>query len=135
MMQPYAWLFAHGYLVIDDRTWSTAHRGPLAIHASKRFHTAYWAFLRDHTSWPLPEPKEFEQGGLVARVQMKECRGPTQPLGAPLQCIDLRRSHFGAGGHYGWVFSNAQAVPFTPLKGRLGLFEVADGLLESSALA
>jgi len=33
--QPFAWLIANGYLLVDDRTWGTQYRGPVLIHASK----------------------------------------------------------------------------------------------------
>lgn len=35
LKQPFAWLIANGYLLVDDRTWGTQYRGPVLIHASK----------------------------------------------------------------------------------------------------
>jgi hypothetical protein len=35
LKQPYAWLIANGYLLVDDRTWGTGYRGAMLIHASK----------------------------------------------------------------------------------------------------
>lgn len=34
--QPWAWLIAQGHKTIENRTWSTAHRGPLVIVAGRK---------------------------------------------------------------------------------------------------
>lgn len=129
MMQPYAWLFANGFLTTDDRTWPTAYRGPLAIHASKSFHAQYYAFLLEHTDWALPEPLEFERGGVVGIATLVQCNKPLAPHGAPMHRLDLRRAHFGAPGHYGFVLEQARTVPFVPFRGNRGLFDIPDQLL------
>lgn len=35
LLQPWASLYAHGFKLIETRSWNTKHRGPLLIHASK----------------------------------------------------------------------------------------------------
>lgn len=35
--QPWAWAIARGYKSIENRGWTTAYRGTLAIHAAKRW--------------------------------------------------------------------------------------------------
>lgn len=124
MMQPYAWLFAKGFLTVDDRTWSTRYRGEVAIHASKRFHAAYYGFLRENTDWPLPRPEDFDFGGVVGTALLTDCRAPLLPAGARLTTIDLRRSHFGAPGHYGLAFANPREAQFYPCPGNRGLFDL-----------
>ena len=130
MMQPYAWLVAHGYLSVDDRTWPTAYRGPLAVHASKGFHLPYYNFLRAHTEWPLPAPADFEHGGVVAIVTLKDCMAPEAPLGTPMRQLDLRRAHFGAPGHYGFVLGEPRRLGFVPFRGNRGLFDIPDAVLQ-----
>lgn len=34
--EPFAWAIAAGYKPVENRTWTTKHRGALAIHASKQ---------------------------------------------------------------------------------------------------
>lgn len=34
--EPFAWAIAAGHKPVENRTWETKHRGPLAIHASKQ---------------------------------------------------------------------------------------------------
>jgi hypothetical protein len=129
MMQPYAWLFANGYLTTDDRTWPTAYRGPVAIHASQKLHGSYYEFLLEHTRWSLPAPETLERGGVVGIADLVECLAPTVPLGGKLERIELRRSHFGAPGHHGLVFASPRTVPFVAFRGNRGLFDIPDRLL------
>lgn len=35
--QPWAWAIARGYKPIENRGWTTNHRGPLAIHVAQRW--------------------------------------------------------------------------------------------------
>lgn len=35
VQQPWAWAIAAGHKDIENRTWATSYRGPLAIHAGK----------------------------------------------------------------------------------------------------
>jgi len=117
--QPFAWAIANGHVDIDDRTWGTSYRGPLAIHASKRFHPGYYFFLRDVLGLPIPAPENLQYGGVVAIAQLADCLAP----GAPTDVPPHRRAH--GGGHcYGLVLKDVQCVQFFPSKGRQGLFQL-----------
>jgi hypothetical protein len=35
VQQPWAWAIAAGHKDVENRTWITKHRGPLAVHSSK----------------------------------------------------------------------------------------------------
>lgn len=130
MMQPYAWLFTHGYLKIDDRTRGTTVRGLVAIHASKRFHSEYYDFIRTHTDWPMPEKKDLEFGGIVGQAHLVSLLAPvdnaTFDKRRESQGLDFSRAHFGAPGFHGFVFENPEACDFVPIKGRLGFFLVPE---------
>lgn len=126
MMQPYAWLFANGILTIDDRTWPTAYRGPLAIHASLSFHEPYYNFLLSHTELKLPLPEQFDKGGFVGIAQLVDCLAPNP---GPMTKLDLRRSHFGAPEYHGFVFERARPVALQHFRGKPGLFQVPQGYL------
>lgn len=124
MMQPYAWLFANGYLTIDDRTWSTSYRGPIAIHATRNVHEAYYAFVSKFTDWPLPALDEFDKGCIVAVGELTDCTAPRfSTERTPIHPI-IHRSHLGASGHHGLVFENVVAIPRMPFKGNRGLFDL-----------
>ena len=126
MMQPYAWLFANGLLRIDDRTWPTAYRGAIAIHASLSFHQPYYDFLVANTSLQLPRPDQFEKGGFVGIAQLTDC---TAPLPGPMTRLDLNRSHFGAPGHHGFVLERAHPIALQHFRGKPGIFDVPRGYL------
>jgi len=129
MMQPYAWLFCRGYLTIDDRSRSTAIRGPVAIHASKRFHEPYYEFIRKRINWPLPEIQELEYGGIVGVADLVDCLAAS-PQGAK---PDLRRAHFGAQGFHGFVFKNPRFQTLIPYRGNVGFFQVPDDVVTVGA--
>lgn len=124
MMQPYAWLLSHGLLSIDDRCWSTRHRGPVAIHASKKFAYDYYEFLKSTTDLPLPEIHEFKHGGIVGLAHLIDCLPPT-PSSHEMSMKDLHRSHLGAPGHCGFVFDSQKPLEFIPCSGKPGFFTVA----------
>lgn len=52
LKQPYAWLIANGYLLVDDRTWGTAYRGPMLIHVSRGIYEEYYDYLVANTDIP-----------------------------------------------------------------------------------
>jgi len=85
VIQPWAWLIANGKKLIETRTWSTDYRGPLLIHAGKRFgseesyvcHCFRGTYMR---SSPVPEsqrvpvPYDLELGAVVAVAELAGCR-------------------------------------------------------------
>jgi hypothetical protein len=117
--QPFAWAIANGHVDIDDRSWNTNYRGPLAIHASKRFHPGYYLFLRDVLGLDIPDPKDLGYGGVVAIAELTDCLPPGTPTSVPAH----RRAH--GGGHcYGLVLEKVRRIELIPAKGRQGLFEL-----------
>lgn len=120
--QPFAWAIANGHVDIDDRSWSTSYRGPLAIHASKKFHMGYYLYLKDVLGLDIPEPSDLGYGGVVAIVNLVDCLEP----GAPTTVPPHRRAH-GGGLCYGLVLTDVQKVELIPAKGRQRLFELDVG--------
>jgi hypothetical protein len=62
-------------------------------------------------------PDKFVFGGIVGRVHLEDC-------------LDKSRSKWFEGP-VGWVISKPKKLPFTPLKGRLGLFDPPQRCLRS----
>ncbi|KWT89300.1 MULTISPECIES: ASCH domain-containing protein [unclassified Variovorax] len=117
--QPWAWLIVNGFKDIENRTWSTRQRGTILVHASqgmtRREYQEVVMFLV--TSLPaatrphLPPFEDLERGGIVGQVDIVDCvTDSTSPW------------YMGA---VGFVLANAQTLPFRPLKGALGFFEVS----------
>ena len=137
LWQPWASAIPLGYKRIETRGWKTNYRGPLAIHAAKR-----WA----------PDQREF------ASVQMRLGRLPKRiPLGAivaicrivdciPTDEIMSQRIRYGVtaieriygnydAGRYAWLLEDIRALP-EPIgfRGGQGFFNVPDELLPADML-
>jgi hypothetical protein len=109
--QPWAWLIVNGYKDIENRSWTTRHRGTLLIQASaglptKRKLEEIRLFAQERG---VTLPDNFESGGIVRIVQLEDC-------------ITSSRSKWFEGP-VGWVLSKPKKLRFMPLKGQLGLFD------------
>ena len=156
LWQPWASAIALGSKRIETRSWPTNYRGPLAIHASKRWTREeqelncyyYWCaalgtrMAQRDTIWD-----KMPLGCVVATCDLVDCR-PTgsfrldeieherrSPLIDELGALhsytwtERLMGNFELG-RFGWVLDNikplAEPIPF---KGAQGLFEVPDELL------
>jgi ASCH domain len=53
--QPWAWAVAAGHKRVENRTWSTSYRGPLAIHAARVLERHASATVARLAGEPVPE--------------------------------------------------------------------------------
>jgi hypothetical protein len=112
--QPWAWLIAHGYKDVENRTWRTTFRGMLYVHAGRRID-------HDGIEWcramfpDIELPTEYPTGGIVGSAEV-------------VGCVDHSASAWFVGP-YGFVLSGAAPCRYIPLAGRLGLFAVDEGFL------
>jgi hypothetical protein len=107
--QPYADMIAKHEKLIENRTWATSYRGPLAIHAGKS------------RSW-LEEDDEKERQGMVfgAIVAIADLRDCTRLEDLPL---DLRTSKH-ANGPWCWVLRDVRPLSMPVFcRGAQGLWE------------
>jgi ASCH domain len=115
--QPWAWAIVEGWKDVENRTWPTAYRGPLLIHAGLREDNLGWLAL-DRMGVEFPE--EVEGGGIIGVVDLVDCaRDYDSPWAAP--------------GCWHWLLENPRPLPFRATRGRLGIFhvEIADPLAAS----
>lgn len=123
LKQPFAWLIANGYLLVDDRTWGTQYRGPILIHASKGLYEEYYQYIKDHTDIPIPDKDKLEYGGVVGIARLIFCGKPHElPAGMSRE----QRVHFGNvhQAYFGFLFEQARQLPLMPCPGKLGIFEI-----------
>ncbi|WP_454846113.1 ASCH domain-containing protein [Pseudomonas farris] len=116
--QPWAWLIVNGFKPVENRDWPTRFRGRFLIHASKGMTRMDYADVRDFADGlgvTIPAFDELERGGIVGVALLSDC-------------VDRSESPWFFG-NYGFVMKSAKPLPFTPLKGRLGFFEVPDELV------
>lgn len=129
--QPFAWLIANGYLLVDDRSWATDYRGPILIHASKGLYETYYDHLFHHTDIPLPARDQLEFGGVVGMANLILC---AQSHKLPADLHPTQRAHFKNvhGDSYGLLFDQAQPLPLMPCRGQLKIFELDFDALQSA---
>ena len=120
--QPWADLIIQGKKTLELRSWSVRYRGPLAIHASQ---TMDEAACRAQGI----DPRGVSAGVLIGVVELVDILSLDEQ-----SLAETSRQHLAEGSFkppiFGWRLANPSAlqnpVPFT---GRMGLFNVPDGLL------
>jgi hypothetical protein len=110
IQQPWAWLICQGVKDIENREWTTDYRGFLLIHAGKQMDKNIdWArFTLEGVE--MPPTKDYELGGIVGY--------------ATLAKVVTQSESPWFRGKYGFVLTQRRTVPFIPLRGQLGLFDV-----------
>jgi hypothetical protein len=141
--QPWAWAIIHGGKTVENRTTNWSYRGPLAIHAGRRWSVrggnsdlvaAAWGVHLGFAEpcQPLPNYPRFAAGAFIGTVDVVDVHpeqgGCCQPWGE-----QSYRDHNGTRRvdivHL--VLENARPVDLIPCPGRLGLWTPpADVLLE-----
>lgn len=111
----WAWLIAHGYKDVENRTWATTHRGAILIHASASLRSADYesalaTIKRAGLNIRLPDQPDLPRGGIVGLSRISGC-------------VDSSRSAWFVGP-YGFELQSSCPIPFHPCKGRLGIFNV-----------
>lgn len=113
IMQPWAWLIVNGHKDIENRTWWTRFRGPVLIHAGKKydddFDCSYFESLDRVEHAPWTGDIDAERGGIVGECEI-------------VDCVQRSDSEWFSGP-YGFVIRNARPLPFRPCRGMLGFFE------------
>ena len=116
IMQPWAWLIVAGHKDIENRSWPTRYRGPVLIHAGKKFDGS-----RDEWDWPdIARPGGFDMGGIVGQAEI-------------VDCVTASTSRWFQGT-YGFVLRNARPLPFRSCRGALGFFVPEFGPAAAPAL-
>jgi activating signal cointegrator 1 len=131
--QPWASAVALGLKRYETRSWATRYRGPLLIHASKRWtigeRTAHYKAIRKLGILSVPGGviDDFRVlpplGCIVAIADLVECRSTSE--GSQLGLTELERlfGDFGPG-RYAWQLANVIPLPEpVPCKGARGLWE------------
>ena len=104
---------------IENREWPTHFRGRVLVHASKGMTHEEWedAWEFAHGSGASPAAVEerltfdnIERGGIVGSVEI-------------VDCVTRSDSRWFMGT-YGFVLRNPIVLPFLPVRGALGFFDV-----------
>jgi hypothetical protein len=114
ILQPWAWLIVVGHKPVENRRWVSSYRGPLLIHAGKKWGREQrddLALVR--RMFPRLEiPDHFDLGGIVGRATMTDC---VSSMDSPW--------FFGPNG---FVMRDPRILPFFPCRGALSFFAAPD---------
>lgn len=115
----------------ETRGWATRYRGPLAIHAAKRWNLDQQHFGQvEHTLGRLPS--KLPLGAVVAVAWLVDCR-PAMEILPTINPIEKLYGDYGPG-RYAWLLKDVQALTEpVPFIGRQGFFEVPQALIAPRA--
>lgn len=114
--QPYAEMIAIGMKVIENRTWPTTYRGPLAIHAGK---SREW--LDDDYDYSKHFP-DMTFGSVIAIVTLEDCVRLNQ---LPAHLVDNEH----ANGPWCWILNDVHRITPVPFRGSQGLWTFPDSFV------
>ena len=125
LWQPWATLFVMGLKLNETRSWKTAYRGPLLIHATLKFPRE--ALDLAHSEFQkglIPGPGVLPRGGLIGVVNIGDIQ-PVEVVASSLADNELRYGDYSAG-RFAWMATDPHEIEFAPWKGSQGLFNVPD---------
>ena len=114
--QPWAWLIINAGKDIENRSWPTRFRGRVMVHAAQGMTRQEYVDVEQFLATQhggrilLPPADELARGGILGSVEIVDCVSES--------------SSPWFFGPYGFVLRNPAPLPFAPLRGRLGFFEV-----------
>jgi hypothetical protein len=126
LKQPWATLVVHGLKTIEVRSWPTARRGRILIHAARISDERPEAWRR------LPDELEEHAklcGGIVGASELTAClRYPTLEAFLRDQNHHLNDPSWYTGAVlYGFAFANPMTLPFSRCPGWMRFFPVRAG--------
>lgn len=118
--QPWAWCILHAGKDIENRSWGTRMRGPIALHASSGLTRAEFEDclatvhgISEQHPFPagitMPSIEQLHRGGIVGVVEI-------------VDSVQHSESPWFFG-KYGLRLANPRPVEFVPVKGALGFFD------------
>ena len=139
--QPYASLLALGIKTVETRGWYTSYRGPIAIHAAKRFDSAVADDCRRAVDFMKCQvlksgsveaafPWFTEQQRELADTPFGETIGHVVGIGALCGCVkeaeppseaDAEFGWFGAD-RFSWELEKVRAIKPVAVTGKQGLW-------------
>ena len=127
LLQPWASLVVMGLKKIETRSWQTAHRGTLLIHASLGRKSKILSTELPFSKY-IPDFDALPFGAIVGQVELEDII-PVEELflsDAKLNALTLEEKAFGdyTRGRYAWLLTEPimYEEPL-PVKGGLGLWK------------
>lgn len=118
--QPWCHAVLHQGKDVENRSWPTLVRGKILLHASSMRPTkqamADWKQVCCEAGVEVPDMTagSFRLGGFIGTAVVSDC-------------VDRHASPWFMGA-YAFVLTDVKPLPFMPYNGRLGFFEVPEGV-------
>jgi hypothetical protein len=112
--QPWAWAIIHGGKNVENRSWSTQHRGQLAIHAGRTEDSSGYAVLARHGI--VCDPNDLIVGAIIGVVDIVDC------VWAGMNA-HVDRSVWADRDSWHWVLANPRAIDPILCRGMQGLWQ------------
>lgn len=144
LWQPWASLVAIGAKTCETRSWETLYRGPLAIHAAKKwnrelerlcFTSPFLGALRQNKAdADQAMIDEMPFGAIVATVRLVDCVY-IEPRTTPIES-DERAFGDYTPGRFRWDLTDLRRLDTPiPWKGAQGLFDIPDDVIDAARRA
>ena len=137
--QPWASLILKAGKDIENRCWPTKFRGRILVHAAKGMtRTEYEDAIDFAINAIRTDPKNADAARIVTLRELGFAfddlpRGGVIGSVEIMDCVQSSESPWFMG-EFGMVLRDPKPLPFTPWKGQLGFFEVADSELQSNTV-
>ena len=106
--QPWAHLIVLGIKDIENRSWKTKYRGRILIHAALKIDWDAVKVLNiPESEWHIFKKN---RGGIIGETEI-------------IDCVTQSSSKWFEGP-FGFVLTNSKPLPFTKIKGKLGIFTI-----------
>jgi hypothetical protein len=125
LWQPWASLVVHGVKRYETRSWSTRHRGLLAIHSAKRAMSAgeFERFAALLVPLGYERAKDLPRGRVLGTVEVVSVQRTTE-IRDRLDAPELLLGDYSSG-RYAWELGDPHMLPVpVPVRGRQGLWTV-----------
>ena len=136
LTQPWATLVVIGAKRFETRSWKTAYRGEILIHAAKRFPLGCRIlceqdslFVRSLAGW---DTDKLPRGAMVGKARLVDCL-PVEAMGLAYTTLFTKQEEaFGdySPSRFAWKLDDAELFETPiPAKGSLGLWEFPESAL------
>lgn len=121
----WAWAIVHGHKPVENRSWATSHRGPLAIHASSDSPAAWESDARARAvlkgmGISVPPDADVPKSAIVGTVDLVDV--------VDVEVYTLMEGEsLLATGPKCWVLENPVAIDPIPQTGSQGVWEWGSG--------
>lgn len=133
LWQPWASAIALGCKRIETRHWAPRYRGPIAIHAAKRWGPDERDFAAEFAGAFDIRLRTPPLGAIVATARLTGCRRVEDILADGISEMEQALGNY-AGGRYGWMLTDiVPLIAPIPFSGHQGLFDIPDNLLTPAA--